>query len=636
MKMKEKRNKIKIAALLVLSLFFMVWAAGMQVNAGAEESDPEYIEVDGINYTLDKENQTAIVSYCTDKNNEDIKEKVIPSEISFEDKIYTVTEIGGGAFSDALYLERIILPATVRKIGSAAFIDCSALREINLPKGIKTIEMSTFMECVSLEEIVIPDTVEVMESAVFLGCSKLKKIKIPESVVEIKGACFSQCTALEEIEFPEGLTTIQGGTFVSCSSLKKVILPKSMKTLYSDTFTSCQSLEQIVIPEGVETIDDEFVHYCDNLKYVYYPKHLEEQFSNVKAEIDVRISYIVNEDGTVSLTVENILAGTTDIQLPSDLYGCEIVSITGPEGVDLPVVCTKHHLGAYAKDVKEHWRVCSVCKKEIKENHGYGNGTEVCVCNYVPFEISEQSKDVTLESDYPSASLMVKIKKTLGTENVSCQWYEDGKEIHGATNTSYTIPAGKVAGVYRYTCKISFEGYSQTTKVMTVTVNAPKKETVTKPEKKVPVKGKKYKDDNNKATYKVTNARTDGKGTVEYVKPVNKKKSVVAIPATVKIGGVTYKVTSIAKNAFKNNKYIKRLTIEKNVEKIGARAFYGCKKLKNITIKTTKLKTKKIGTAAFKKTPSSAKIKVPKKKLKAYKTMFLKKGVSKKAKIRKL
>ena len=82
--------------------------------------------------------------------------------------------------------------------------------------------------------------------------------------------------------------------------------------------------------------------------------------------------------------------------------------------------------------------------------------------------------------------------------------------------------------------------------------------------------------------------------------------------------------------------YIKRLTIEKNVEKIGARAFYGCKKLKNITIKTTKLKTKKIGTAAFKKTPSSAKIKVPKKKLKAYKTMLLKKGVNKKAKIRKM
>ena len=441
---------------------------------------------------------------------------------------------------------------------------------------------------------------------------------------------------MEEIEFSEGLTTLGGGMFEECSDLKKVLLPRSLKEISDYTFSGCQSLEQIIIPEGVETISRNALVNCENLEYVYYPKQLEDQFSNVKVETVTQISYTVNEDGTVSLNVEKMTEGTTDIQLPTDIAGHEISSVTGPEGMDIPVVCTKHRLGAYTKDVKEHWRVCSVCKKEIKENHGYGNGAEVCVCNYVPFEISEQSKDLTLESDYPSASLLVKIKKTLGTENVSCQWYEEGKEIRGATNTSYTIPAGKTAGTYRYTCKISCEGYVQTTKVMTVTVNAPKKETVTKPEKKVPVKGKKYKDDKNKATYKVTNARINGKGTVEYVKPVSKKKSVVTIPATVKISGITYKVTSISKNAFKDNKYIKRLIIEKNVEKIGAKAFYGCKKLKDITIKTSKLKTKKIGTAAFKKTPSNAKIKVPKKKLKAYKTMLRKKGVSKKAKIRKI
>jgi hypothetical protein len=109
----------------------------------------------------------------------------------------------------------------------------------------------------------------------------------------------------------------------------------------------------------------------------------------------------------------------------------------------------------------------------------------------------------------------------------------------------------------------------------------------------------------------------------------------VVIPATVKIGGITYKVTSIAKNSFKGNKNLKRLTIEKNVEKIGVRAFYGCKKLKTITIKTTKLKTKKIGANAFKNIKSKATVKVPKKKYKAYKTMLLKKGMSSKVKFRK-
>ncbi|MBQ8198875.1 MAG: leucine-rich repeat protein, partial [Lachnospiraceae bacterium] len=69
---------------------------------------------------------------------------------------------------------------------------------------------------------------------------------------------------------------------------------------------------------------------------------------------------------------------------------------------------------------------------------------------------------------------------------------------------------------------------------------------------------------------------------------------------------------------------------------IGANAFSGCKKLKNITIKTTKLKTKKVGANAFKNIKSNATIKVPKKKVKAYKSMLKKKGVSTKAKIRKM
>ena len=44
---------------------------------------------------------------------------------------------------------------------------------------------------------------------------------------------------------------------------------------------------------------------------------------------------------------------------------------------------------------------------------------------------------------------------------------------------------------------------------------------------------------------------------------------------------------------------------------------------------------KKIGSKAFTKTPKSMTVKVPKKKFKAYKSMFIKRGVNKKAKFRK-
>ena len=59
---------------------------------------------------------------------------------------------------------------------------------------------------------------------------------------------------------------------------------------------------------------------------------------------------------------------------------------------------------------------------------------------------------------------------------------------------------------------------------------------------------------------------------------------------------------------------------------------YGCKKLKNLTIGKNVVT---IGDKAFTKTPKSMTVKVPKKKFKAYKSMFIKRGVNKKARFKK-
>lgn len=165
-------------------------------------------------------------------------------------------------------------------------------------------------------------------------------------------------------------------------------------------------------------------------------------------------------------------------------------------------------------------------------------------------------------------------------------------------------------------------------------------------------------DKKSKAVYKVSVVEKE----VTYVKPLKKTYTKVKIPNTVKYDGVTYKVTAIANNAFKNNKKLKSVTIPKNIKtignsafykctalksvtipknvsKIGSKAFYGCKKLTKMTIKTSKLTEKKVGKKAFTKMGSSnykkVKVKVPKKKLKAYKKVLQKRGLSKKAKVKK-
>jgi hypothetical protein len=100
--------------------------------------------------------------------------------------------------------------------------------------------------------------------------------------------------------------------------------------------------------------------------------------------------------------------------------------------------------------------------------------------------------------------------------------------------------------------------------------------------------------------------------TATVQKASSKKIKSAVIAAKVKIGGKTYKVTSISANAFK-----------------------GCRKLAKVTIKSTSLKS--IGRNAFKGIKKTAVFKTGKKKYKKYKKLIAKKttGYTKKMKIKK-
>ena len=110
-------------------------------------------------------------------------------------------------------------------------------------------------------------------------------------------------------------------------------------------------------------------------------------------------------------------------------------------------------------------------------------------------------------------------------------------------------------------------------------------------------------------------------GEVQVIGLKKKGLTTIKIAKKVTINGVTYKVTSIGNNAFKNNKKIKKAYIGDNVKTIGKNAFFGCKKLKNLVVKTKVLK--KIGKNAFyRKGGKKLTIKVPGAKKKAYKKLF--------------
>ena len=149
--------------------------------------------------------------------------------------------------------------------------------------------------------------------------------------------------------------------------------------------------------------------------------------------------------------------------------------------------------------------------------------------------------------------------------------------------------------------------------------------------------------------YKVT-----GASTVSMTGLADKKVTKVKVPKTVKLGGKSFKVTAIANNAFKKNKKVTSVEVGNNVKTVGTSAFEGCtklskatigtgatqiggsafkncKKLGTITIKSTKLK--KVGKNALQGIKSTAKVKVPAKKLSSYKKLFRNKGQGKNVKI---
>lgn len=138
-------------------------------------------------------------------------------------------------------------------------------------------------------------------------------------------------------------------------------------------------------------------------------------------------------------------------------------------------------------------------------------------------------------------------------------------------------------------------------------------------------KGQLVKNTKTKAYYKILSITSSG-GTVAYVKPAGKKSKSITIATSTVLDGHTFKVVAVSAKACKGCSKLQKVTISKNITSIGKNAFRGCKNLKTIVIKSTKLTSSSIGSNAFKGTHKKLVIKVPKKMLKKYKKFLKKKG----------
>ena len=187
-----------------------------------------------------------------------------------------VTEISPNCFSSCAALKSIVIPAGVTAIGNNAFYYCSSLESISLPEGLKTIGERAFYQCAKLAEINLPVGVTAVPAYAFGYCSSLTHFEFGDRITSIGNYALSGCIKLQSVTLPSALTAIPNSLFNGCKALTSVDIPASVTSIGSSAFNGCMSMTEIELPAGVKTIQpNAFQNTPDGFKvYVCDPDTL--------------------------------------------------------------------------------------------------------------------------------------------------------------------------------------------------------------------------------------------------------------------------------------------------------------------------------------------------------------------------
>jgi hypothetical protein len=157
---------------------------------------------------------------------------VIPSTITHNDTVYTITGIG-----------------------YKAFWHCSNITSISLPNTLSVLQQGAFASCTGISgEVVIPDLVTVINSDAFRWCSNLTSVVFSSALGLIGSSAFQDCLSLEHISsFPESLLVIYESAFEHCIQLSgHIVIPSHLK-IKDRAFANC-GITSVTFSEGVTSL----------------------------------------------------------------------------------------------------------------------------------------------------------------------------------------------------------------------------------------------------------------------------------------------------------------------------------------------------------------------------------------------
>ena len=179
--------------------------------------------IDGIQYTIDKNDSTAVSVTGTtgygDINNK--KDLVLPETVEYNGVTYTVTSIGKGAFARKNGLNSIVIPNTVVLIAESAFASNWGLASIEIPASVVEIGTRAFEWAGNIAEVKFAanSQLKILGTSAFSHAKGLKSIELPEGLTTIKNCAFADCNVLESVTIPASVTTIMEHMFDNPSNL---------------------------------------------------------------------------------------------------------------------------------------------------------------------------------------------------------------------------------------------------------------------------------------------------------------------------------------------------------------------------------------------------------------------------------
>lgn len=185
------------------------------------EENPMFSAENGI--LFDKE-KTALICYPAKCRLKEWDRETTPQ---YEPDTYTipstVKRICGYALNDAIYLGKVIMPASVEEIGKYAFnpavlteIDTTANGNYTYENGVlydnpKTMVYTGLVNSVP-EKLVIADGVKYIERFAFSSCA-ITELVLPESLETIGRNAFADCESLAKMTMYKGVKGIEYGAF---------------------------------------------------------------------------------------------------------------------------------------------------------------------------------------------------------------------------------------------------------------------------------------------------------------------------------------------------------------------------------------------------------------------------------------